>query len=339
MATTVSILTPPEPGAIGVLHVEADEAEALAHSAARAGIPVPAVGGVRVVEIAGVDTGVVIRWTDTTLHLMPHAGPAVVGEIIRRLDAAGITLARSDAIDPGRLYPEARDEVEARMLWALAHAASPLAIDLLLAQPRRWRAHAPAGPGPLGLENHDGAARERALGRLLTPPMVIAIGPPNIGKSTLCNALAGRAVAIVADEPGTTRDHVGVLMELDGLAVRYLDAPGMAALGARPGAPGEEAQAVGVVRALLASADLVLCCGDATAVPLEPAALPLSPTGVTPPVLTIGLRADLARPSFARDLDTSAHDPGTVGALARLIRSRLVPDEALADPRPWKFWV
>ena len=40
-------------------------------------------------------------------------------------------------LDPRAAYPEARDEIEARMLAALARAASPLAVDVLMDQPRR----------------------------------------------------------------------------------------------------------------------------------------------------------------------------------------------------------
>ncbi len=62
---------------------------------------------------------------------------------------------------------------------------------------------------PKRFKNPASEARDRVLRRLIDPPLVVAIGPPNIGKSSLLNALAGRSVALVADEAGTTRDHVG----------------------------------------------------------------------------------------------------------------------------------
>jgi tRNA modification GTPase len=56
---------------------------------------------------------------------------------------------------------------------------------------------------------------------------VAIVGPPNIGKSTLINALAGREAALTSDIAGTTRDIIEVRMELNGLAVTMLDTAGL----------------------------------------------------------------------------------------------------------------
>ena len=56
---------------------------------------------------------------------------------------------------------------------------------------------------------------------------VAIIGPPNVGKSSLLNALAGRDVAIISDVPGTTRDVLEVSCDLNGLPVRFLDTAGL----------------------------------------------------------------------------------------------------------------
>lgn len=55
---------------------------------------------------------------------------------------------------------------------------------------------------------------------------VAIVGPPNVGKSTLLNALAGREAAIVSDIPGTTRDIVEVRLDLDGYVVVLSDTAG-----------------------------------------------------------------------------------------------------------------
>lgn len=56
---------------------------------------------------------------------------------------------------------------------------------------------------------------------------VAIVGPPNAGKSTLLNAIAGRDAALISDIPGTTRDIIEVRLDLEGLAVTILDTAGL----------------------------------------------------------------------------------------------------------------
>jgi len=89
---------------------------------------------------------------------------------------------------------------------------------------------------------------------------IVIAGPPNVGKSSLMNALARRDVAIVSDEPGTTRDVLEVRLDLDGYLAIVADTAGL-----REAAGTIEQE--GIRRALRRAeeADLVLWIVDATA--------------------------------------------------------------------------
>lgn len=66
-----------------------------------------------------------------------------------------------------------------------------------------------------------------AAERVRTGFEVAIIGAPNVGKSTLLNALAGRDAAITSEYAGTTRDVIEVRMDLAGLPVTLLDTAGL----------------------------------------------------------------------------------------------------------------
>jgi tRNA modification GTPase len=101
-------------------------------------------------------------------------------------------------------------------------------------------------------------------GRLVRDGLEVAIvGKPNVGKSSLFNALAGAARAIVTDTPGTTRDLVTEVVDVEGLRVTLVDTAGVRTTQ-------DPVEVEGVARARQAGdvADLVLVVVDGS-LPLD----------------------------------------------------------------------
>ena len=95
--------------------------------------------------------------------------------------------------------------------------------------------------------------------------LVVVAGPPNAGKSSLINAIAGEERVIVTDIPGTTRDHVEVPLSLGGLPIRLTDTAGLRDTEDR-------VEAIGVERAqrLIERADVVVWLGGSDDAPEHP---------------------------------------------------------------------
>ncbi len=107
-------------------------------------------------------------------------------------------------------------------------------------------------------------------GERIREGLVFAItGAPNVGKSSLINALASREVAIVSDRPGTTRDVLEARLELGGVAVTLLDTAGL-----RATEDAVEAEGIRRARARAAEADLVMAVHDPWGAPEHDVASP-----------------------------------------------------------------
>jgi tRNA modification GTPase len=94
---------------------------------------------------------------------------------------------------------------------------------------------------------------------------VVVAGPPNIGKSSLVNVIAGEDRVIVTDVPGTTRDHIDVTLSLGGVPLRLTDTAGIRATDDR-------VEAIGVERAewLIETADVLVWLGESAEAPQHP---------------------------------------------------------------------
>jgi tRNA modification GTPase len=127
--------------------------------------------------------------------------------------------------------------------------------------------------GEPGLSRDCGAlafALREWLGRPRIEPLkdgvrVVLAGPPNAGKSSLVNAIAGQERAIVTAVPGTTRDHIEVPLSLGGVPILLTDTAGLRETK-------DVVEAIGVERsaALAEASDVLVWLGEADEAPAHP---------------------------------------------------------------------
>jgi tRNA modification GTPase len=108
------------------------------------------------------------------------------------------------------------------------------------------------------------AVQQRARqGALLREGLQVVIaGQPNVGKSSLLNALAGAELAIVTPIPGTTRDRIQQTIQIQGVPLHVVDTAGLR----DPAQAGDEVERIGMQRSwqAIANADAVLFLHDLT---------------------------------------------------------------------------
>lgn len=139
--------------------------------------------------------------------------------------------------------------------------------------------------------------------RLKDGVRVVIAGPPNAGKSSLLNALAGREAAITSAIPGTTRDRIEAPTALGGAPFVLVDTAGL-----RDSQDAVETIGVGLARASVAAADIVLWLG--------------APAEAPERAILVHAKADLGPPRGPADISTSVTTGAGLDALTRLLIQR-----------------
>ncbi len=172
----------------------------------------------------------------------------------------------------------------------------------------------------------DTLLRASCGGRLLRDGLQIAIvGKPNVGKSSLFNALLGRERSIVARTAGTTRDLVSDSFDLDGFNVTLVDTAGL-----RESQDPVEVEGVLRSRGAIRVADLTLVVLDLSRPRIE-SDLPDGVAGTREKLLVVGNKSDLPRAWKAEGLvEVSARTGDGVEDLKRRI-ARALDVEPLGD--------
>ena len=264
----------------------------------------------------------------TELHL--HGSPPLVDEVLQRLGGSDSRSARARARAGG---------LEERAEAALAEVQTELGAHALVAAAQGLRAalvalaEAPPPERAAGLAALIDASA--ALAPLFRPLRVVLTGPVNAGKSTLFNALAGEARAIVSPEPGTTRDALGVDVPLGPYGMRLVDTAGEREA---PQEASVERAGQGVARALAATADAVLALDRAGVGPQGGGGAAAAPGPATgPAVIRLRTAADLVHGPDPRawPSDALSAEVAPAHAVAR-VTERLLAALGLAAAPPWR---
>ncbi len=229
---------------------------------------------------------------EDVVELQAHGSPILLQQLLQRCLKLGARTARPGEFTERAYHNHKLDLAQAEAVADLIAAGSEAAaraarrsldgafsqrVDALLAALTALRVHVEAAidfpeeeldfladaflqrrlEGVQG--EHAALLAEAARGQRLRDGLhVVIVGAPNVGKSSLLNALAGNDRAIVAAVPGTTRDLLRESVQVDGIALTLVDTAGL-----RASDDAIEREGMRRARAELARADLVLAAIDA----------------------------------------------------------------------------
>jgi tRNA modification GTPase len=207
---------------------------------------------------------VVCRRNDDHVEVHCHGGDAAVRAIVESLVALGCeeldwrAWTRQTIEDP--IVAEARialadapTDRTAAILWDQHNGALRRGLDAIVAA-------IDGGDFRVASDQVAAILAQAPVGRhLIEPWRVVLTGRPNVGKSSLINALVGYPRAIVHSTPGTTRDAVTTQTAIDGWPVELSDTAGL-----RESSDPIEAAGIRMAEQRLAGADLVVLVLDAS---------------------------------------------------------------------------
>jgi tRNA modification GTPase len=169
---------------------------------------------------------VVCRTDQFVTEIHCHGGALAAVRIMESLAAAGARV-----VDAVWQQAQITTGLDAECLAALSRAVTPRTAAILLEQSSgllRDAIEALQTPGPEAARRLDALLAHGPFARHLTEPWrVVFTGRPNVGKSSLVNALLGFERSITHHEPGTTRDAVTCGAALDGWPVELTDTAGL----------------------------------------------------------------------------------------------------------------
>lgn len=215
---------------------------------------------------------VVFRREDSNFEIHCHGGITASSAIIANLCDSKIDFVEPSEFvkatsEAGNWVEQVTAKWKSEVVLALTNATTNRTAEILLAQVESLPSEiceivSKIDSGDLGgaLESIEALKKCSRFGVHLTQPRSIVLcGRPNVGKSSLINAIAGFQRAIVHDQPGTTRDVVTQLTAVDGWPVELKDTAGL-----RESEGAIETIGIEKARAQIESADIKVAVFDSS---------------------------------------------------------------------------
>ncbi len=255
---------------------------------------------------------VLCRAGERTLEVTCHGGVAAVSRVLGDAVARGFV-----EINP----------TPATLPLALMQARTQRTAELILEQAsgvwEPYLAKLETLPREEALRSIDATLAWASFGRHLVEPWnVVLCGRPNVGKSSLMNALAGFTRSIVSAQAGTTRDHVTLETAIDGWPMRITDTAGV-----RETDDTIEQAGVQQTLAAIRDADLVVIVLDASE-PLQPEDHQLLEVEARCRLI-VAHKSDLPRADQAAipagSIEVSSTNGQGIGSLLHAVTAALIP--------------
>ena len=204
-------------------------------------------------------------------------------------------------------------DIEQNLLWCLSRLEANIdfsAEDIEFAKPEEILERATSAQKSI-----QQLSESYKIGNSIKEGYAVAIvGEPNVGKSSLLNALVGEDRAIVSSLPGTTRDVVEATVIIDGLQVKLLDTAGVRETE-------DQIEKLGIGRTLSAANSADVICFVYNASETESKSIPLNITAANIPIVFVANKIDLAESN--KEISGIGTDARTGAGISRL-RSEIV---------------
>ena len=253
---------------------------------------------------------------EEVVEIIAHGNPLIGERIIKAFLAKGARMAKPGEFTLRAFLNGKMDLVEAEAVNALIGSASEEGASLSLVHAKILR------ETPLVIKKlEDLVSQGKAATAVIKGVDVAIVGLPNVGKSSLLNALLGEERAIVTDIPGTTRDVVTGEIVHKGVPIRFLDTAGV-----RSSDDPVEQKGIEMGEEAIRKADVVLVVSD-----IRDGEEPALPEGIRSPIIHVRNKADLAHKDSG-GVSASAINGEVAGVLDAIVSTLSLDKVRLNSP-------